>query len=91
MLARRSPIPHSPTPPPLCVSPRTPQMVGVPFRFVTPYSTPSQPRYIGSSCVSQLLNTTVPKITSLKCSLIHTLLATYLLLLIDAVKTVLSF
>ncbi|XP_045197153.2 protein PAT1 homolog 1-like isoform X2 [Mercenaria mercenaria] len=48
MLTRRSPVPRSPTPPPLCVSPQTPQMVGVPFRFVTPYATHSQPRYIAT-------------------------------------------
>ncbi|XP_060607298.1 protein PAT1 homolog 1-like isoform X3 [Ruditapes philippinarum] len=50
MLTRRSPVPRSPTPPPLCVSPipRTPQMIGVPFRFMTPYASPSQPRYIAT-------------------------------------------
>lgn len=52
MLTRRSPVPRSPTPPLMSTSPQTPQLVGVPYRFVTPYATPSQPKYIGSACVT---------------------------------------
>ncbi|KAL4233028.1 deadenylation-dependent decapping of nuclear-transcribed mRNA [Mactra antiquata] len=48
MLARRSPVPRSPTPPPVGSSPQSPLYPGVLFRSMAPYSSPNQPRYIAT-------------------------------------------